>query len=149
MKRSKKAKSSTTPRSKRRRVGSPEAWLAHAKSDLNLANLANGRKDVLPEQACFHAQQACEKALKAVLLFEGLEFPLVHDIEVLLEIAKDGGLRLPREIRESGALSPYAVEARYPGYDEDITPADVEEAVRLAHRVVEWSSSHLGLGDES
>jgi HEPN domain-containing protein len=112
------------PQHKRHQVGSPQSWLSHAKSDLNLARLARNHKAVLPEQVCFHAQQACEKALKAVLLSKGLGFPLVHDIEVLLEIAKGGGLRLPRQVREAGALSPYAVEARYPGYDEDITASD-------------------------
>ena len=96
---------STKPR-KHRHPGSPTDWLSHAKSDLNLARLASKHKTVLPEQACFHAQQACEKALKAVLLDKKLECPLVHDIEVLLEIAKDGGLRLPRKVREAGALSP-------------------------------------------
>lgn len=39
-------------------IGSPEEWLRHAQSDLNLARLANGRADILPEQVCFHAQQA-------------------------------------------------------------------------------------------
>ena len=141
MKRSGTAKSST--KRKHRRVGSPEKWLAHAQSDLNLARLAKNHKSVLPEQACFHAQQACEKALKAVLLFEKREFPLVHDIEVLLEIVKDGGLRVPKEVRGAGALSPYAVEARYPGYDEDVTPSDVEEAIRLAVSTVEWAARIL------
>ena len=131
------------PRSKRSRPDSSQDWLVHAKSDLNLAHLARSHKAILAEQVCFHAQQACEKALKAVLLFKGLKFPLVHDIEVLLEIAKDGGLRLPRKVGEAGALSPYAVEARYPGYEEEITPADVDEAIRLAERVVAWASSML------
>ena len=131
------------PQHRRHRVGSPQDWLAHATSDLNLARLAKDHKTVLPEQVCFHAQQACEKALKAVLLSKGLDFPLVHDIEVLLEVAKTGGLRLPREVREAGALSPYAVEARYPGYDEDITATDVDDAIRLADRVVDWASAVL------
>lgn len=131
------------PRRKQHRTGSPRDWLVHAKSDWNLARLARNHKTVLPEQVCFHAQQACEKALKAVLLCKGLEFPLVHDIEVLLEIAKDGGLRLPRKVHEAGALSPYAVEARYPGYDEVIAPDDVEEAIRLAGYVVDWASMIL------
>ena len=131
------------PQHKRRRTGSPQDWLAHAKSDLNLARLARNHKTVLPEQVCFHAQQACEKALKAVLLSKGLEFPLVHDIEVLLDVARTGGIRLPREIREAGALSPYAVEARYPGYDEDITATDVDDAIRLADRVVAWATTLL------
>lgn len=127
-------------RRKRRRPGSPQEWLTHAKSDLKLARLARNERTILPEQACFHAQQACEKALKAVLLFNGLEFPLVHDIEALLEIAKEGGLRLPREVRGAGALSPYAVEARYPGYEEAVTSAEIDNAMRLAGCVVDWVS---------
>lgn len=45
----------------------PQIWLDHATSDLALVRLGLGSKDVLPEQICFHAQQAVEKALKAVL----------------------------------------------------------------------------------
>ena len=76
-------------------------------------------------------------------MFRKLEFPLVHDIEVLLEIAKGGGLQLPREVRGAGTLSPYAVEARYPGYEEDITVTDIDEAIRLAEYVVDWASEML------
>ncbi len=75
------------PRGRRRKrstLGLPEEWLVHAKSDLNLARLSKGRDDVLPEQVCFHSQQAAEKALKAVLLHRKIEFPFIHDIEELL-----------------------------------------------------------------
>jgi len=40
----------------------PDDWLKHAASDLKLGNLGRDQ-DVLPEQLCFHAQQATEKAL--------------------------------------------------------------------------------------
>lgn len=59
--------------------GSPAEWLNHARSDLRLAIVARRHKDILLEQVCFHAQQACEKALKAVLLSKEVGFPLVHD----------------------------------------------------------------------
>lgn len=124
--------------------GSPQDWLAHAESDLNLARIAREQKDVLPEQACFHAQQAAEKALKAVLLFKKIEFPLVHDIEELLELAKQNGLVLPREVSDAGALTPYAVEARYPGHMEEIAPSDVDEAIHLAEGVFTWASGVIG-----
>ena len=52
-----------TPAGRRPPPGSPEDWLAHAKSDLNLARLGKDRQEILPEQVCFHAQQAAEKAL--------------------------------------------------------------------------------------
>lgn len=133
-----------TRRGRRRRSGSPQDWLIHATSDVRLARLARGKDGILSEQVCFHAQQACEKALKAVLLFKGLEVPFVHDLEALLEIGKRGGLRMPHDVREAGLLSPYAVEARYPGYEEEIRSADVDQAVRVAECVVAWASVMLG-----
>jgi len=123
--------------------GSPRDWLAHAKSDLSLARLAKDDTRILPEQICFHAQQAAEKALKAVLLFKRIEFPLVHDIEELLELMKQGGIQLPREVGEAGILTPYAVEARYPGQPEEITAADVTEAIAVAEAVVRWAAGMI------
>ena len=86
----------------------------------------------------FHAQQAVEKALKAVLLFKRIEFPFTHDIEELLEIAQQGGLTLSSGVNEAGILTPYAVEARYPGQVEEISFSDVEEAIRIAEDVLKW-----------
>lgn len=120
--------------------GSPKDWLAHAESDLTLARIAREQKDVFPEQTCFHAQQAAEKALKAVLLFKRIEFPLIHDIEELLELVKQNDLPFPKEVNDAGLLTPYAVEARYPGHLEEITPSDVNEAIRLGETVLKWAA---------
>ena len=126
--------------SKKPILGSPQEWLAHAKSDVNLARLAKDHEEIFPEQVCFHAQQAAEKALKAVLLHCQIPFPLIHDIEEILEIAAQNGLSLSPDISEAGSLTPYAVEARYPGYEEEITPVQVEEAIHLAEQVVAWAA---------
>ena len=93
---------------------------------------------------CFHAQQASEKALKAVLLFNRVPFPLTHDLEALLELAKGGGIALPKAIEEIGTLTPYAVEARYPGQMEDLAASDVTEAIGLAEAVVRWAVELVG-----
>lgn len=129
---------------KRDSSGSPEDWLAHAESDLDLAKIARDRKSVLPEQACFHAQQAAEKSLKAILLFKQVEFPLTHDIEELIELATQNGLALPKEISEAGSLTPYAAETRYPGHLDEVTPSDVDEAIRLADAILLWAVGLLG-----
>ena len=123
-----------------RTPGSPDEWLAHAQSDLRLAQLARQDADVLPVQACFHAQQATEKAIKAVLLSKAIEFPLVHDIETLLELAQRGGLSLPPLLREADALTPYAVETRYPGQLEAVSRADVDHAIRIAEVALQWAA---------
>jgi len=43
------------------------SWLAYAESDLAVAGGVD-RPGVLTETLCFHAQQAAEKAIKAVLV---------------------------------------------------------------------------------
>lgn len=57
-----------TAKGRVRPVGTPESWLEHARSDLRLARLAVGQ-GVLPEQICFHAQQAVEKSLMSRGIF--------------------------------------------------------------------------------
>ncbi len=125
--------------------GSPRDWLTHAESDLRLARVARERKDIIPEQACFHAQQSAEKALKAVLLFKRIEFPLVHDLKTLVGLLQRSAISFPPEIREAGSLTPYAVEARYPGHLEEVTSADVDEAIRIAQGVFTWASGIVGI----
>lgn len=56
------------PKNPRKLPGSPDEWLNYSRSDLKLARLAAGDASIRPEQACFHAQQAVEKAIKALLL---------------------------------------------------------------------------------
>ena len=64
--------------------GSPADWLRYAYSDLELARVERP-SNVLFEGLCFHAQQAAEKALKAVLIAKGLPAPKTHNIRTLLD----------------------------------------------------------------
>jgi HEPN domain-containing protein len=121
--------------------GSPQDWLNHAMGDLALAQIGLQADDVLPEQVCFHAQQTVEKALKAVLLHKGIKFPLIHDIEELIEIAQKGGCPLPDWAEEMAMLTPYAVETRYPGHFEDLAETEVSEALDIAERAFEWAKA--------
>jgi HEPN domain-containing protein len=117
--------------------------MVHAQSDLRLARLALGDASIRREQVCFHIQQAAEKAIKAVLVSRGIDFPLTHDIEQLLEVAESSGLPLPEDVLQDGSLTPYAVEVRYPGYFGEITGADVDEAMRTADQTISWAKSML------
>ena len=108
-----------------------------------LAHLAASDEFVRWEQVCFHAQQAAEKAIKAVLLSRGIDFPLTHDIEELLEIAESSGMELTEDIQEASILTPYAVETRYPGYWFEITEADQKEAIQAAEIVIAWADDVL------
>jgi len=119
--------------------GSPADWLRHARSDLVLARSSPTDEEVLLETLCFHAQQAAEKAIKAVLVFCGLGFPRTHSIGALLHLLPDA---VPRDtvLEEAASLTDYAVTSRYPGEAEDVTKQELSEAVTIADRVVAWAS---------
>jgi len=65
--------------------GNPQDWLRHAWSDLELARMARNSK-ILLEDLCFHAQQAAEKSIKAVLISKSVPFPKTHNIRTLLDL---------------------------------------------------------------
>jgi HEPN domain-containing protein len=123
---------------KKHHHSSPDLWLIHANSDLRMARMAVDH-DVLPEQICFHEQQAEEKALKAVLLFAGIDFPYSHDLEGLLDTLEEAQINVPKAVKDVGVLTPYAVETRYPGFWEDISAHDVLEALTLAEQTITWA----------
>ena len=87
--------------------GSAEDWLRYAKSDLELARIEKP-EGVLLENLCFHAQQAAEKTLKAVLIFLEIDFPRTH-IRTLLDLLPES-IDVSQEVEESAALTDYAVE---------------------------------------
>jgi len=71
------------------------------------------------DTACFHAQQAAEKYLKAYLTARSLAFPFVHNLEKLIEICSESDPDFS-SVKSLGAdLTPYAVELRY---DDEFWP---------------------------
>jgi HEPN domain-containing protein len=123
---------------------SPKDWLRYIRSDLELAEGPSG-PHVLPEMLCFHAQQAVEKCLKAVLLHLGLPYPKTHNLTVLYGLLPSD-LNPPPEVEEAVGLSDYAVTSRYPGEFEPVSLEDYHEALRLARAVVAWAEGVVGGG---
>lgn len=119
------------------RADDPVRWLENAQADLALARVALPPGG-LYEHLCFHAQQAAEKSLKAVLLTLRVEFPFTHNLQALLDLMP-AELLAPAPILEAVELNPYAVTARYPGESEPVTESDYQDALRLAGAVVQWA----------
>lgn len=70
----------------RRDPTDPHTWLARARSNLRRAEL--GRQDtvIFFEDLCFDAQQAAEKALKALCLHQSIEIQKTHSLVILLDL---------------------------------------------------------------
>lgn len=120
------------------RDGEDEAhrWLRYAEEDLTAAEAIRAHPGGVPRQACWLAQQAAEKSIKAVLILLGTGFPRSHDLEFLRGLVPTGR-RVRDESVDLAALSEWAVEARYPGDWPEAEAADAEQAIRLARQVVD------------
>ena len=113
------------------------AWLARAESDLAIAD-ANIPGAFL-EDHCYHAQQCVEKAIKAVLLCRSGTFPYIHDLSELVNCLKEQGISVPEFVEDAVVLTPFSIEGRYPGLDEEVTPLERVDAVRKAKLVFGWA----------
>ena len=118
-------------------------WMKRARSNLQLGKAALRTRGVMPEDACFHAQQCAEKALKALLLRSDISFPKTHAIEVLLDLLKANGKNVPGGVDEAFGLSQYAVQARYPGEWEAVTKTEAKQALGLAELVLAWVEAQV------
>lgn len=61
----------------------------------------------------FHAQQAAEKMLKAVLASRGINYPKTHNLRVLIELLATGGVELPEPLSEITRLTQFGTTFRY------------------------------------
>ena len=119
----------------------PREWLNRARSSLNMARTA--AEGVYLEDLCFQAQQAAEKAVKAVLIKLCIEFPYTHDIAQLLTILENAGQEIPRSVREAERLSRFAVIVRYPGIAPPLDGSEYDQAIATADRVVRWAGEFI------
>lgn len=121
----------------------PREWLRHARSNLARCRGDRPLPEVLFEDLCFDAQQAAEKAIKALLIDKAVDFRFVHDIGELLLTLEKSGVAIPSTIRDAAELTEFAVEARYPGPFEPVTEDEWKRAVALAETVVSWVEKQI------
>ena len=123
-------------------------WWRQAQSDLQTAEVLMAGREF---SACaFHAQQASEKAIKAMLYVRGLR-PFGHSLTALLARAEQEGFPSPiAEVEDAAAgLDKHYISARYPDAFEDQIPAEyythelAEEALAWATGLLQYSGASL------
>jgi HEPN domain-containing protein len=119
-------------------------WQSFGDEDLQLARHAMAIKTKCPYRLiAYHAQQCAEKYLKALLVSRRIDFPYTHNISRLIELCpmsadwKSG-------IIDAEELSPFAVSARYPGEDEDVSKQEAVRALTVAEQVRKAVRAVLG-----
>jgi HEPN domain-containing protein len=116
--------------------------MTRAKSALALAG-ASLPVGAVYEDLCYYAQQASEKAIKAVYQYHGWRFRYTHNIEELLSGLKHHGLEIPQYLKDATALTDYAWATRYPSFGEPVTEEEYREALLQAETVVAWAEKQI------
>jgi len=117
-------------------------WLAQARNDLKWtqANIVSK----IYYGACFTAQQATEKALKAYLLQKGKRVK-IHDLGAILEECKKFDHSFEKLKQATATLTDYYLETRYPDIAEftKYTQTQAEEAQELATKIIEFVETKI------
>lgn len=93
--------------------------------------------------ALFHAQQAAEKALKAVMCLHDVEYRRTHDLEELATRLANAGISMTVVNAELRRLTPYAVEFSYD--DEATHLLTGVQAQAIVSSLLEWADTRARL----
>ena len=122
-------------------------WVRWASEDLVLAHGAHDHVAAVPRGACTWAQQCAEKALKAVIVGQGIDPPKTHNLLQLEQL-------VPAALTEAlagidlEALTRWSIEGRYPEDLEEATAADAAHAIKTASAVLSAVQEKLGAPTE-
>ncbi len=125
-------------------------WLNYAQDDLSWTE-ANIKEQVW-YGACFTAQQATEKALKAYLISQEKNIKKIHDLRALLEECTRIDQSFEQLRDPCVTLNAYYAPSRYPDIAEfvDFTQEKAKEAYPLAKKVVDFVKTKVeSLSNES
>lgn len=110
-------------------------WLDQAHDDLHAAETHHQHAELAPRSVCWFAQQASEKAMKALLVLDQIEYPFAHALVAIHDL-------LPQPLAAAARhdlrrLSEFAIRGRYPGPWPDPNRQDAEDALAAAREILE------------
>ena len=119
--------------------------LRKAEGDVEVVRALVDNPSITDDAIGFHAQQAIEKGMKAVLALHGVQFPRTHDLGFLLELADRDGVPIPDVVVEARWLTPWSAEFRY---DDPPVPDELDRnaSLRSAEQALAWARGVLGDG---
>jgi len=120
-----------------------EVLARKAQGDAKVLRLLAPNDEIGDDAVGFHAQQAIEKWLKAVIASRGQDFEFTHDLHRLVMLASQGTGELPFDVDLVLTLTQYAVPLRYEDL-LDAQPLDRDATVALVEEVGRWTAAQLG-----
>jgi len=122
-------------------AGEASRWLAFARGDLESAAALLATTTPYRNVA-YLAQQAAEKAIKAVILLDHAPFEMTHDLNsIAAQVPAD--FSLPVSTADLAWLADLETSARYPDEGDSVTGDDGRRAVEMAEAVLAAAATHF------
>lgn len=119
------------------------AFLSKAREDYAVMTRLVAGAPELAAPIGFHAQQAIEKAVKAVMVARGVRLIRTHNLELLNATCKAAGIIVPDMKTDLKALSAYAVEWRYFETDVELPSLDFGTLTEDIEKVLAWAKREI------
>ena len=102
-----------------------QEWIEKAEGDYRVAADQWEKDKPVYDAICFHAQQCIEKYLKAWLVEHEIDFPRIHDLELLGRLCIPSLPEMSELLDRLRLLTSFAVEVRYPGITAEKEDAEM------------------------
>ena len=112
-------------------------WVGKAEDDFEVIG-AILNENAPPSAACFHAQQAAEKLLKALAIYRKKQLKKSHDLTVLAKLIADTDPEVIEYKQELVLLNRFYIRTRYPAHTPEFSRQDADLALAAAKRVREF-----------
>ena len=130
------------------RIRNGQVWIERAWNQLRIAEALMPSADDFASGICFHCQQAAEIALKAFLLFRGVQLDYTHSLQSLAAqcVREDPDFESCAEA--AGVLTGYYIDTRCATegngfFFQDREPAEARTASEHANRIVQLAQSKI------
>ncbi len=123
--------------------GLPALLLQKAREDVAAVEALVDDERVVDGIVLFHAQQAAEKTLKAVLSARSIPFRMTHDLSELTDQLANSGRPLPVGLAQIGLLTPYAATFRYENLPLEAPILSRQTALEMVRELMKWGQTFV------
>jgi len=123
-------------------------WFLKGDHDIETAQLLFDERGY-SEVICFHIHQAVEKYLKGFLVYNGVGYKRIHDLEELVKVCGDIDKDFLNFLEECSSITEYYFESRYPlGGIMDYPLEEVKDSLDVAYKIIDLVNDKIKADDE-
>lgn len=122
-------------------------WIDKADHDLGTAKLIFLHIPDYFDTIAFHCQQSVEKYIKAILVYNDIEFPRTHNLIYLLDLCSSKIEITEDRYDKAILLNGFSVQIRYPDKTIYLSKEELEVSIAIAQEFRDFAVKTIELKD--